>query len=95
MALEITYWGSRNDAKSAPGSIISSEQRTLSGSSAQSGATPESATFVSILATEKARFAYGANPTAADTGANACIASGERLWLTAVPTYKIAGIQAA
>ncbi len=94
MALEITYWsGDRH--WSAPNTAISSEQRTLSGSSAQSGATPAEVAWVSVLATEKARFAYGTNPTVTDAGASACIASGERLWFKAKEGYKVAGIVAA
>ena len=99
MALEITYWTARSDDKSAPGEIVSSEQLAISGTSALSGATPDAAVFVSILATEKARIrygsAYGRSPTAADTGASTCIAEGERLWLTAQAGHCIAGITAA
>ena len=99
MALEITYWSARADDKSAPGDIISSEQRSLSGSSALSGATPDNAVFVSIWASEKARIrygeAYGREPTAADTGASSVIGANERLWLTARAQHKVAGIQAA
>lgn len=99
MALEITYWTQRSDAKSAPGDIISSEQRSLSGSSAASGATPDGAGWVSLWASEKARFkygpAYGKSPTASDAGTSSVIGSGERLWFTAHPGYTIAAIQAA
>lgn len=95
MALEITYWSQRQDAKAAPGRIISSEQRSLSGSSAQSAVTPDSAGWVSVWASEKARIGYGANPTVTDAGTSAVIGANERLWLTAEPGWKIAGIQAA
>lgn len=93
MPLEITYWTGRREARNAsPLAAVSSEQRTLSGTSAQSGATPDRAEFVSIVATENARFAYGADPTASSS--SAYIMAGERLWLTAEARNKIAGITA-
>jgi hypothetical protein len=95
MPLEITYWAARGDDIPIPGGIISSEARSLSGSSAQSGATPPDAVQVSIVATEKARFGYGSNPSVTDAGTSALIQSGERIWLTAKSGWKIAGIAAA
>jgi len=94
MPLEITYWtGRAKDNENVAGAVISSESRSLSGVSAQSGATPANAQTVSIYATEAARFEYSsANPTAAAT--SAYIGSGERVWLEAFPAYKIAGITA-
>ena len=51
MALEITYFaGSRNP--NMTGAVISAETRSLSASSAQSGATPANADIIKITATE-------------------------------------------
>lgn len=95
MPLEISYFAARGDDIPIIGGIIASEARTLSGSSAQSGATPAETTLVSIVATEKARFAYGSNPSVTDAGTSALIQSGERFWLTAKVGWKVAGIAAA
>ena len=94
MPLEITYWAGHAPSNSnVAGKVISSESRSISGASAQSGATPDNAMLVSIYSTEAARFEYSStNPTAAAT--SAYIGANERLWLDAVPTYKIAGITA-
>lgn len=94
MPLEITYWtGSAPENENVAGTVISNEQRTLSGTSAQSGATPAGAVIVSIFATEAARFEYSsANPTAAAT--STYIGASERLWLDAKEGFKIAGITA-
>lgn len=91
MALEITYWTASGN-KNMPGSVISSETRSLSGTSAQSGATPANADIVSISASEAARFVYSLDPTASAT--SAYIAAGERLWIDARSAYKVAGITA-
>lgn len=97
MALEISYWGgaaSGTGIENAAGRVISSESRTISGTSAQSGATPANARLVSIVATENARYEYSsADPTAA--AGSAYIGSGERLWVEARPGFKIAGITAS
>lgn len=96
MALKITYWAASRNSNIAK-AIISSETIALSSSSAQSGATPANADYVSVTATEVAAINYsGTNPTAlADaSGTSAYMASGERLWLDAVSGFKIAGIQA-
>ena len=93
MGLEITYWAARGDGIDAPGGIISSETRTTSGTSAQSGVTPAEAVLVSIVCITAAdRIAYSSNPTASSS--SAYIAVGERLWLTAKPGWKFAGITA-
>ena len=93
MALEITYWTASKSNPNVPGAVISAESLTISGTSAQSAATPANAVFVSINATEAARFDYGGtNPTA--SAADAYMASGERLWLDAVALNKVAGITA-
>lgn len=96
MALEITYWVKSGNGNIARAPVLS-ETRTLSGSSAQSGATPAGAQYVSITATEAARFAYGSNPTATQAaGASGhYLASGERIWLDAIEGNKIAGITPA
>lgn len=78
MALEITYWSIQSPDAATADAVISSETRTLSASSAQSGVTPDAAAKVSIVATENARFEYSsANPTA--SASSAYINSGERL----------------
>lgn len=92
MPLEITYWTKSGANANQAGSVISSEQRTVSGTSAQSTATPHPAKTVSIYATEAARFEYAANPTA--SSASAYIGAGERLWIDAGGGNKIAGITA-
>lgn len=94
MPLEITYWtGHAPENDNVAGKVISNEQRTLSGTSAQSGATPDGAVIVSIYATEAARYEYSSsNPTAA--AGSTYIGAGERLWVDAIPAYKIAGITA-
>lgn len=96
MPLEITYWTDGNGVASGsmPGAPSSSETRTISATSAQSGATPANMGMISIYATENARFAYGANPTATATaGANGhYVGAGERVWFDAREGYKVAGI---
>jgi hypothetical protein len=89
MALNITYWtASRNP--NMPGGVISSENVTISGTSAQSGATPNNAVYVSLMSDVATRFLYAANPTA--TTSDAGLAPYERVWLDAVPGNKFAGI---
>lgn len=99
MPLKITYLtGDAPTNENIEGDVISSESLTISGTSAQSGATPASAVFVTIYATEAACFDYsGTNPTAiaAGTGTSTYIGSGERRWVKANPLYKIAGITAS
>lgn len=98
MALKITYWTASRYNPNLPGAVISSESVTISASSAQSAATPENAVFVSLRNTESGdvNFLYNSiNPTALATSASPGIASGERLWMDAVPTFKIAGITAS
>lgn len=93
MPLEITYWTRSKLNPNIPGDEISAEERTISGTSAQSGATPANADYVSIFATEAARIKYdSANPTASSSGASTYLAAGERLWRDAKPGFKIAGI---
>lgn len=89
MALSITYWSGGEGT--SPGTPITSEDVAISGASAQSGAIPANTKYISLLAGEATRFLIGADPTALVT--SAAIASGERIWLTAItPGYKIAGI---
>jgi hypothetical protein len=92
MPLEITYWNGVYDNGPVPQGDIASEQRTLSGTSAQSGAAPSESVIVSIYATEAARFAVGTNPTASAT--SAYIGAGERIWRPILAGQKIAGITA-
>lgn len=93
MALNITYWTASRTNPNVPGGVISNESVAIGGSSAQSGATPANAMFVSIRAGgEDSRFRYdSANPTALSTDAG--IGDGERLWLDAVPGFKLAAVQ--
>jgi len=96
MALKVTYWTASISNPNVPGAIISSESIALSGTSAQSGTTPANAVYVSVYGTEYAAFDYSSsNPTAvaAATGTSGPVGSGERVWLDAVPGYKVAGIQ--
>lgn len=92
MPLEITYWTGVFSTGPIPESDISSESRTLSGTSAQSGAAPAEARIVSIYATEAARFAVGTNPTASAT--STYLGAGERIWRPILVGQKIAGITA-
>jgi hypothetical protein len=92
MPLEITYWTGVYNNGPIPETDIISETRTLSGTSAQSGVAPRETTLVSIYATEAARHAIGANPTATST--SAYIGAGERIWRPLRPDQKIAGITA-
>ena len=91
MALEISYWTASRSNPNVPGAVVSAESRSISGASAQSGATPANAVFVKLNAGEASRFAYdGSNPTA--TAASAYMGYGEIIWLDAVAGNKIAGI---
>lgn len=94
MPLEITYFSYGANNPNMPGLPISSEVRTISGTSAQSGATPAGAVSIRLKATENARYAYGANPTAtAAAGANGhYLASGDDVWVPAVEGWKFAAI---
>lgn len=89
MALNITYWGGAGNPN-LPGLPISSESLSISGTSGQSAATPVNAVYVSVVAGEATRFAYGTNPTADTT--SALLSNGERFWLPATAGWKIAGI---
>ena len=100
MPLKITYWTASQFNPNIPGAAISNEAITVSGSTAQSSATPANAVFVSVRSTDSTdtNFIYNStNPTAlAAGGANhGGIGYGERLWLDAIPTFKIAAITAS
>jgi len=92
MPLEITYWTGVYNNGPVPAGDIASESRSLSGSSAQSGAAPTGTAIVSIYATEAARFAVGTNPTATST--STYVGAGERIWRPILAGQKIAGITA-
>jgi len=96
LSLEITYFCDARNLNIA-GLPILSETRTISASSAQSGATPASAVYVSIYTTADVRYAYGSNPTATATaGVNGhFLAAGERKDLPATAAWIVAGITAA
>lgn len=96
MSLEITYYTlGRN--KNCYGLPVSSETRSASGTSAQSGATPANAEVIRIRSSAGNRYAYGSNPTATATaGANGhYIGSGDVIDIAAVPGNKIAVITAS
>jgi hypothetical protein len=97
MALEITYYTQAVNNMNHYGLPITSETRTASGTSAQSGATPANAVTIHIRSTANNRYAYGSNPTATATaGDNGhYIASGETIDIQAVSGHKIAVITAA
>lgn len=68
MTIEISYWNGRGKhGTQIYGAAISAETLSITGTSAQSAATPAGATIVRVETTEACRFAYGANPTAAAT----------------------------
>ena len=92
MPSHITYWSAASGSAPIPEVDILSETRTISGTSAQSGAAPEGSSIVSIYSTEAGRFAIGDNPTAAAT--SPYIGAGERIWRSITPGQKIAGITA-
>jgi hypothetical protein len=96
MSLEITYYA-QDVNKNMYGQAISSETRTASGTSAQSGATPAGADIIRIKSTANNRYAYGSNPTATATaGASGhYIASGDVIDIPAVSGYKLAVITAS
>jgi hypothetical protein len=95
MSLEITYFAEGMN-KSIYGAIITSETRSSSASSAQSGATPRSAEVVRLKALANVRFAYGENPTATATAGDSghYIGNGDIIDLPAVAGWKIAVINA-
>lgn len=92
MSLEITYLTASITNPNIAGRAISSETRSISASSAQSGATPANAVFVRIVARADARFAYGSNPTASAT--SEFLGNGQQIERDAVPGWLIAGITA-
>lgn len=97
MPAKISYWTASRTNPNITGSVVSSESLAVSATSAQSGVTPDNAVYLTIAATEAISINYsGANPTAiaGATGTSAYVAAGERLWLDAVPGFKIAGIVA-
>jgi len=99
MPLRVTYWTQSQYNQNLPGSPISTESITISGTTAQSGVTPPNAVFVSLRNTETGdvTFIYNsANPTALAAGGadHGGIGTGERIWLDAKPAFKVAGITA-
>lgn len=91
MATQITYWTASRSNANIAGAVIADESLAIGASSAQSGATPANAVYISLVAGEDMRFLYNsANPTALAT--STFLAQGERIWLDAVAGYKVAGI---
>jgi len=69
MALQIAYFAGRGGhATPIYRGFIGAETRSVSGTSAQTGATPPGATIARIEAEEDVRLAFGTNPTATATG---------------------------
>lgn len=91
MALEISYFSGRGKrGTQVYGGFISAETRSLTGTSAQSGAIPAGATIARIEATEAARVQVGdSNPTAAAT--SIYMAAGAVLDIEVTAGHKIAG----
>lgn len=90
MALEISYWAGRaGHGTPIYRGFIVAETRSLSGTSAQSGAIPSGAKVVRIEATEAARVAFGANPEAVAT--SQYMAANAVIDIEAVVGDKIAG----
>lgn len=90
-SLFITYWsGSDRNGGNSPGNVVSSEVLTITGTSAQSGVTPDTAKLVSIYADTAGCFLYNTDPTAVSATSPA-IGALERLWFNAKPGCKIAG----
>jgi hypothetical protein len=90
MPLEISYWNGRGkNATQIYGAYVSAESRSLSGTSAQSGATPSGSVIVRVEATEASRIAYGSNPTADTT--TPYLGAGQVIEFEAVVGNKVAG----
>lgn len=92
MPFKISYWTASRSNNNIAGGGISSESLAISGTSAKSGATPANAVYVKISATEAGYFRYDSTDPTAITGTDYYLASGETMWLDAIPTYKVAGI---
>ena len=95
MALEISYWAGRaGHGTPIYRGLISSETRSTSGTSAQSGATPGGAKVVRVKCITAAdRVAYGANPTASATNGS-YLAIGDAIDFEATAGHLVAGITA-
>lgn len=90
MPLEISWLtGENHQVEYGP---LASQSLTISGTSAQSNAGPQSASIVTVYATEAARFELGQNPTAAAT--STYIGANERRWVWCKGGDKVAGITA-
>lgn len=88
----ITYWSGTREEGAVPASVVSSEALPVTGTSAQSGVTPDAAEFVSIYSDVAGNFDYSSsNPTASATTSHH-VGANERLWFAARPGRKIAGI---
>ena len=95
MSLEISYFaGQGNFGIPSYRGPMTSEQRTLSGSAASSGATPNGANVVRIKARSDARIRYGVGVTATNDGASIFLASGDVIDLEGIPGAVVSGITA-
>ena len=95
MSLEISYFAGTGTPDPIYRGWLSSEQRTLSGSAASSGATPAGARVVRIEALSNARIRYGAGAVATNDGASIYLASGKHIDVEAVPGAVVSGITAS
>jgi len=92
--MEVTYFMRSNNANQ-PGTLISSEQRTVSGTSAQAGATPAGAKSIRIYTSEAIRVAYsGVDSVAVANGTCLYLPAASEIWLAATPGWKLAAITA-
>lgn len=92
--MEISYFTRSNNANQ-PGTLISSEQRTVSGTTALSGLTPATAKSIRLYTTEAIRVAYsGVASVAVADGTCLYMPAASEMWLAATPGWKIAAITA-
>jgi len=90
MSLEISYWNGRGKhGTQIYGGHVSAESLSITGTSAQSSATPNGATIVRVETTEACRIAYGSNPTAGS--ATPYLGAGQVIEFEAVVGNKLAG----
>ena len=90
MTIEISYWyNSGKRGRPIYSHYVSAESLSITGTSAQSGATPASAEIVRVEMTEAGRVAYGGNPTAAAT--TPYLGAGQVIEFDAVVGNKVAG----
>lgn len=90
MTVEISYWNGRGKhGTQIYGGYVSAESLSITGTSAQSGATPNGATIVRVEMTEAGRIAYGSSPTAGAT--TPYLGAGQVIEFEATNGHKVAG----